>query len=141
MRELLAKQRRLATGSEQCVPQPRPTVQMSKDEILGLREACTDEEARPTVEAVAEEARPAAEPPHVAVAEEARPATAEEPPLHAVPDSDEVRASRRTDVGIAPLQWRRPATVVRRPPSAFLIVAVLAVAGLLSLAAALLVLR
>jgi hypothetical protein len=133
MRELLAKQRRLATGSEQCVPQPRPTVQMSKDEILGLREACTDEEARPTVEAVAEEARPAAEPPHVA--------TAEEPPLHAVPDSDEVRASRRTDVGIAPLQWRRPATVVRRPPSAFLIVAVLAVAGLLSLAAALLVLR
>jgi hypothetical protein len=115
MRDLLAKQRRLATGSEQVVPQARPTVQMSKDEILGLREACTDDNASP-------------------IEEDNVPPTIET-------STDEARPTRRTDIGITPLQWRRPATVVRARPSTFLIVAVLALAGVLSLAAALLVLR
>lgn len=42
LRELLKKQRRLATGSEQQAPEPRPTVQISKDELLGLRDQCSD---------------------------------------------------------------------------------------------------
>jgi hypothetical protein len=96
MRELLARQARLATSSEKMTPQPKPTVQMSKEEILGLREACADDDARP---------------------------------------------SRTTNLGLAPVQWRRPKTVVRPPPSTFLIVVVLALAGMLSLAVALLVLR
>jgi hypothetical protein len=115
MRDLLAKQRRLATGSEQVVPQARPTVQMSKDEILGLREACTDEKPRP-------------------FEEDNVPPTIET-------NSTEARASRTTNLGLAPVQWRRPKTVVRPPPSTMLIVVLLAVAGMLSLAAALLVLR
>jgi len=75
-------------------PTPRPTVEMSKDELLGLREACTD--AKP---------------------------------------------NRTTNLGIQSIQWRRPATVVPRRPSAFLIVVALALAGLMSLVVALLVLR
>jgi hypothetical protein len=94
MRELLARQARLATGSEQVAPQPRPTVEMSKDELLGLREACSDD-----------------------------------------------KPNRSTNLGIEPIRWRRPATVVRPRPSAFLIVLVLALAGVMSLAVALLVLR
>jgi hypothetical protein len=107
MRELLARQARLATSSEKMTPQPKPTVQMSKEEILGLREACTDDDARPKIETSTEEAR----------------------------------ATRTTNLGLAPVQWRRPKTVVRPPPSTFLIVVVLALAGMLSLAVALLVLR
>jgi hypothetical protein len=42
LRELLKKQRRLATGSEQQPPEPRPTVQISRDELLGLRDQCSD---------------------------------------------------------------------------------------------------
>lgn len=40
MRELLAKQRRLATGSEQLKPESRPTMAMHRDELIGLREQC-----------------------------------------------------------------------------------------------------
>jgi len=43
LRELLKKQRRLATGSEQQAAEPRPTVQISKDELLGLRDQCSDD--------------------------------------------------------------------------------------------------
>ena len=100
MRELLAKQERLATGSDEMKPQARATVQMSKDEILGLREACADEPA-------AEEARP----------------------------------NRTTNLGLEPIKWRRPATVVPRPPSTLVIIVALACAGMLSLAVALLAVR
>jgi len=40
MRELLSRQRRLATGSEQIEPESRPTMAMHRDELLGLREQC-----------------------------------------------------------------------------------------------------
>jgi len=50
LRELLKKQRRLATGSEQQAAEPRPTVQISRDELLGLRDQCSDDLAI-TVEA------------------------------------------------------------------------------------------
>lgn len=40
MRELLARQRRLATGSDQVTPESRPTMAMHRDELLGLREQC-----------------------------------------------------------------------------------------------------
>lgn len=40
LRELLTKQRRLATGSEQLQPESRPTVAMHRDELLGLRDQC-----------------------------------------------------------------------------------------------------
>ena len=40
MRELLARQRRLATGSDQVKPESRPTMAMHRDELLGLREQC-----------------------------------------------------------------------------------------------------
>src|SRR3569623_593831 len=42
LRALLAKKRRFATGSEQQAPEPRPTVQIGRDELLGLREQCSD---------------------------------------------------------------------------------------------------
>ena len=42
LRALLAKKRRFATGSEQQAPEPRPTVQISRDELLGLRDQCSD---------------------------------------------------------------------------------------------------
>ena len=57
LRELLAKQRRLATGSEQVKPEPRPTVQMHRDELLGLREQCEPVDVsvvEPVVERVSE---------------------------------------------------------------------------------------
>jgi hypothetical protein len=92
LRELLAKQERLASGSEQMAPQPRATVAMSKDELLGLREAC----------------------------------------------ADDAKPGRTTNLGIQPIQWRRPATVVRTRPSTLVIVVALACAGMLSLALALL---
>ena len=49
--------------------------------------------------------------------------------------------NRRTSPGLAPVQWRRPATVVEPPPASWAIVAVLACTGLLSLVLALLVAR
>lgn len=49
LRELLARQRRLATGSDELAPEPRPTVQMHRDELLGLRDQCA-----PVVEVPAE---------------------------------------------------------------------------------------
>jgi hypothetical protein len=44
MRELLARQRRLATGSDQLQPESRPTMAMHRDELLGLREQCAPEQ-------------------------------------------------------------------------------------------------
>ncbi len=55
--------------------------------------------------------------------------------------TEEDRPNRRTTPGLAPVQWRRPATVVRPPPRAWVIVVALACAGMLSLALALLVAR
>ena len=46
-----------------------------------------------------------------------------------------------TNLGIEPIQWRRPATVVSPRPSAIVIVVALALAGMLSLGVALLALR
>src|SRR3569623_673094 len=40
MRELLARLRRLATGSDQAKPESRPTMARHRDELLGLREQC-----------------------------------------------------------------------------------------------------
>jgi hypothetical protein len=50
MRELLSKQRRLATGSDMVKPESRPTLAMHREELLGLREQCGPvEESVPTV--------------------------------------------------------------------------------------------
>lgn len=51
------------------------------------------------------------------------------------------KPNRTTNLGIEPIQWRRPATVVRAPPSTLVIVVALACAGMLSLAVALLAVR
>lgn len=66
LRELLKKQRRLATGSEQQAAEPRPTVQISKDELLGLRDQCSDDLAISVEPAPVEPAR--GEPAHVEAA-------------------------------------------------------------------------
>jgi hypothetical protein len=42
MRELLAKQRRFATGSEQRLPEAKPTVQMEPLALDELRDACSN---------------------------------------------------------------------------------------------------
>ncbi len=54
---------------------------------------------------------------------------------------EDERPNRRTTPGLAPVQWRRPATVVRPPPRTWVIIVALACAGMLSLALALLVAR
>jgi len=54
---------------------------------------------------------------------------------------DEFRPNRKTTPGLTPVQWRRPATVVRERPSSLVIVVALACTGILSLALALLVAR
>jgi hypothetical protein len=55
--------------------------------------------------------------------------------------SDGDKPGRTTNLGIEPVQWRRPATVVPGRPSTLVIVVVLTGAGLLSLVLALLALH
>jgi hypothetical protein len=52
MRELLAKQRRFATGSEERQPEAKPTVQMEPLALDQLREACAPDDPLVALKAV-----------------------------------------------------------------------------------------
>lgn len=52
MRELLAKQRRFATGSEERQPEAKPTVQMEPLALDELREACAPDDQLVALKAV-----------------------------------------------------------------------------------------
>jgi hypothetical protein len=122
LRELLKKQRRLATGSEQQAAEPRPTVQISKDELLGLRDQCSDDLAISVEPAPVEPAR--VEPAHV------EPAHVE--PEHVEPEHSE---PAHVDRGMYAVAMERIDTAApsRREPRARKIVIGTAIACLATL--------
>ena len=133
LRELLKKQRRLATGSEQQAAEPRPTVQISKDELLGLRDQCSDDLAI-SVEPVADELAIAVEPAHV---EPVHVEPEQSEPAHVEPEQSEpaLVASAHVDRGMYAVAMERIDTAApsRREPRARKIVIGTAIACLATL--------